>query len=182
MSMPEKTAMPITLRASAPAPDAVSSGTTPRMNAKAVIRIGRKRSLAALQRRFDERLPLVDLHLRELDDQNRVLRGQTDEHDQADLREDVVHVARPEVQACEPEPEIRAEGRERRAQEDAERQPPALVLRREDEEHQEDREREDHGDTGGLALLIRHVGPVEAHVGRQHLARRRFERIERLRR
>ena len=47
ISIPEKTVMPSTLRASAPAPDAVSSGTTPRMNANAVIRIGRKRSLAA---------------------------------------------------------------------------------------------------------------------------------------
>ncbi len=47
MSMPENTTMPITLRASAPAPDAVSSGTTPRMKAKAVIRIGRSRSFAA---------------------------------------------------------------------------------------------------------------------------------------
>ena len=33
MSIPENTAAPITLRASAPAPVAVSSGTTPRMNA-----------------------------------------------------------------------------------------------------------------------------------------------------
>ncbi len=47
MSIPENTTMPITLRASAPAPDAVSNGTTPRMKAKAVIRIGRSRSLAA---------------------------------------------------------------------------------------------------------------------------------------
>ena len=54
-SMPENTVMPITLRASAPAPDAVSSGTTPRMNAKAVIRIGRKRSFAAEQRRLHQR-------------------------------------------------------------------------------------------------------------------------------
>ena len=48
MSMPENTAMPITLRDSAPAPDAVSSGTTPRMNANAVMRMGRNRSFAAL--------------------------------------------------------------------------------------------------------------------------------------
>ncbi len=38
----------MTLRASAPAPLAVSSGVTPRMNANAVIRIGRNLSLAAL--------------------------------------------------------------------------------------------------------------------------------------
>ena len=46
ISMPANTAMPITLRPSAPAPVAVSRGVTPRMKAKAVIRIGRKRSLA----------------------------------------------------------------------------------------------------------------------------------------
>ena len=45
-SMPEKTATPMTFRHSAPAPLALSSGVTPRMKAKAVIRIGRKRSLA----------------------------------------------------------------------------------------------------------------------------------------
>ena len=114
--MPENTVMPITLRASAPAPVAVSSGTTPRMNAKAVIRIGRNRSFAASSADFDRApLPCVVLHLRELDDQDRVLRGEADEHDQADLREDVVHVALAEELAREPEAEIRAEGRERRA-------------------------------------------------------------------
>jgi hypothetical protein len=46
-SMPEKTASPITFLASAPAPDAMTSGTTPRMKAKAVMRMGRKRSWAA---------------------------------------------------------------------------------------------------------------------------------------
>ena len=39
--------MPMTLRASAPAPLATSSGSTPSMNEKAVIRIGRNRSRAA---------------------------------------------------------------------------------------------------------------------------------------
>ena len=45
-SMPKKTAVPMTFCAPAPAPLAVISGTTPRMNANAVIRIGRKRSRA----------------------------------------------------------------------------------------------------------------------------------------
>ena len=46
ISIPEKTVTPITLRDSAPAPDAVRSGTTPRMNANAVIRMGLNRSRA----------------------------------------------------------------------------------------------------------------------------------------
>ena len=45
--MPLNTAMPIDLRALAPAPVATTSGATPRMNANDVIRIGRKRARAA---------------------------------------------------------------------------------------------------------------------------------------
>ena len=174
--------MPITLRASAPAPDAVSSGTTPRMKAKAVIRIGRSRSFAADSAASIEALALLVLHLGELDDENRVLRRQADEHDEPDLREHVVHVALAHEPAREPEPEIRAEGRERRAEQDAERHPPALVLRGQHQEDEEDREREHHGDARRAALLVRQVGPVEAHVRRQHLFRGGFQRVERLRR
>ena len=43
-SIPLKTAVPSDLRISAPAPDAVNSGTTPRMKANDVIKIGRSRS------------------------------------------------------------------------------------------------------------------------------------------
>ena len=46
-SIPENTAIPITRRISAPAPLARMSGTTPAMNAKEVIRIGRRRIRAA---------------------------------------------------------------------------------------------------------------------------------------
>ena len=46
-SMPQKTAVPMTFCAPAPAPLASMSGTTPRMKANAVIRMGRKRSRAA---------------------------------------------------------------------------------------------------------------------------------------
>src|SRR5512146_646094 len=45
--MPENTVMPIDLRALAPAPVAITSGTTPRMKANEVIRIGRNRARAA---------------------------------------------------------------------------------------------------------------------------------------
>ena len=46
--MPLNTVTPIETRAAAPAPDEVSSGTTPRMNAIDVITIGRNRSWEAL--------------------------------------------------------------------------------------------------------------------------------------
>ena len=45
--MPVNTVMPIDLRALAPAPVASTSGTTPRMKANDVMRIGRKRARAA---------------------------------------------------------------------------------------------------------------------------------------
>ena len=45
--MPPNTAVPSDLRALAPAPVANTSGSTPRMNANEVIRIGRNRSRAA---------------------------------------------------------------------------------------------------------------------------------------
>ena len=47
MSMPEKTPVASECRLWAPAPLAISIGTTPRMKANEVMRIGRKRSLAA---------------------------------------------------------------------------------------------------------------------------------------
>src|SRR5271170_59648 len=46
-SIPPNTAVPMDCRAAAPAPLATTNGTTPRINAKEVIRIGRKRSFAA---------------------------------------------------------------------------------------------------------------------------------------
>ncbi len=52
--MPPNTAVPSARREAAPAPVATSSGTTPRMNANDVIRIGRSRRLRRLDRRILE--------------------------------------------------------------------------------------------------------------------------------
>ena len=46
-SIPKNTPVPIECRLAAPAPDATTSGTTPRMNANEVMRIGRNRSRPA---------------------------------------------------------------------------------------------------------------------------------------
>ena len=51
-SIPPMTAVPSTCRETAPDPCAIHSGTQPRMNANAVIRIGRKPDARAGQRRF----------------------------------------------------------------------------------------------------------------------------------
>src|ERR1044071_8319001 len=85
--MPENTAVPSVWRSSAPAPTAQTSGTTPKMKANDVIRIGRSRSLAA------SIAPLMLELAGELDDQNGVLGGEADQHDETDLGQDVVVLA-----------------------------------------------------------------------------------------
>ena len=89
--MPANTAMPMLMRAAAPAPLAITSGTTPRMNAKAVIMIGPEAEPRALRGRVDQThaFPLVVL-LGELHDQDGVLGGQTHQRHDADLDVDVV--------------------------------------------------------------------------------------------
>ena len=93
-TIPKNTAVPSAWRSSAPAPVASSSGTLPRMKAKLVIRIGRSRSCAA------RTAASIGGHARglvltgELDDQDRVLRGERDQHDQADLRQHIIVHAR----------------------------------------------------------------------------------------
>ncbi len=57
--MPPNTVVPIDCRLAAPAPVANISGTTPRMKAKAVIRIGRRRSRRRFHRRVDDRQALL---------------------------------------------------------------------------------------------------------------------------
>ena len=88
-SMPLKTAMPSDCRISAPAPWAIRSGTTPRMKAIEVMMIGRRRSRHASSVASRIGLPRPADQLGELDDQDRVLAGQPDQHHQADLGEDV---------------------------------------------------------------------------------------------
>ena len=88
-SMPLNTAVPSDRRISAPAPAATTSGTTPRMNANEVIRIGRSRSRDASSVASNRGRPSWCSLLGELDDQDRVLARQADQHDQADLHEDV---------------------------------------------------------------------------------------------
>jgi hypothetical protein len=89
-NIPPITVVPMICRATDPAPEAVHSGTVPRMNANEVIRIGRKRSRAPSSAASTSGLPFGQFFVGELDNQNGVLGRQADEHDQADLRVDVV--------------------------------------------------------------------------------------------
>ena len=86
------------------------------MNASDVIRIGRSRIRAASIAASTIDMPALAQLLGELDDQDRVLRRQADQHDQADLAVDVVG------EAARPLRAERAEHRERHAEQHDERQ------------------------------------------------------------
>ena len=87
--MPLKTAIPSERRISAPAPEAIIKGMTPKMNANEVMRIGRSRSReASFVASKAERPSQVQL-LGIFDHEDRILARQPDQHDQADLHEDV---------------------------------------------------------------------------------------------
>ena len=161
-SMPANTAMPMACRISEPAPDEKTSGTTPMMNATDVISTGRSRTRHASRIAVRRSSPSLLALPRELDDQDRVLARQAGQHQEADLREHVV------VAAGEPDAGDRREQRHRHDQDHAQRQRPALVLRREhdvDEQHAE-REHEQHR-VAGDDVLVGQLGPLERHPARQ---------------
>ena len=83
--MPPNTAVPTARWVAAPAPEAITSGTRPRMKANDVIITARKRRLAAVVAAVDDVAAACALGHRELDDQDGVLGGQRDQHDDADL-------------------------------------------------------------------------------------------------
>src|SRR5580704_9933419 len=109
----------------------------------------------------DQSLAAVVFHLGEFDNQNGVLGGQADQHDQSDLGINVV-VKAPEVECDEG-----AEHCDGDAEQHAEGKRPTLVLRSHDQE--DDKECEAKNYAGGnalrcLLLLVRHAAVVEAHL------------------
>src|SRR3984885_4292877 len=90
--------------------------------------------LRPFKSRVRQRFPVFVLILGELDNQDRVLRCQPNQHDQTDLRIDIAfdlhHVRRQkntEENAAQPKHRKSSEDRHRRAEQYAERQRPALV-------------------------------------------------------
>ena len=84
-------------------PLASTSGNTPMMNAMDVITMGRSRRRAASSTAVTRSRPSFLQMLRELDDQDGVLGGEAHEHQEADLREDVVVAAlEPDAHECRP--------------------------------------------------------------------------------
>src|SRR5229473_594235 len=130
---------------------------------------------SALQRAVQERFALLELSLGEFDDEDGVLRRQTDEHHEPDLAVDVQLVFSQE-QAGEG-----TEDRDGKRKQHAEWERPALVQGGEDEEHADQREHESLGARAGrLLLLVGKVGPLEAHLARQDFVRHLLERAHHL--
>ena len=89
--MPANTAIPMLTRAAAPAPLAITSGTTPRMKAKRRHHDGPEAQLRALGGGIHQAESLLFVVLLgELDDQNGVLGRQTHQRHDADLDVHVV--------------------------------------------------------------------------------------------
>ena len=99
-SMPPITVVPMIWRATEPAPEADPQRHATENERERGHQDGPQAKPRAFERRIHQRLPLLVLLLGKLDDQNRVLGGQADQHHQADLRVDVVldlnHVGRQE--------------------------------------------------------------------------------------
>ena len=154
-SIPKNTAVPRAWRISAPAPVPMTSGKTPRIKAKLVIKIGRSRRRAGFDCGGEAVFAVAILNLfRELDDEDGVLTGEADKHDEADLGEDVV------LHRAQPDAADRAEDAHRHDEDDRQWQRPAFVLRREQEEDEENAERENvDARVAGDLLLEGDLGP-----------------------
>ena len=148
--------MPIARRISLPAPLPKISGSTPAQNAIEVIRMGRRRSRQAWMIASSRCLAALLEILRELDDQDRVLARQADQHDQRHLGEDV-EVARlaERREVRQPHAEQRREHAHRHDQDDRHRQLPALVLGGEHEHDQQHRDQHHRRDDRHLAVSCR---------------------------
>ncbi len=154
--MPPITPVPMARWLAEPAPLARNSGSTPRMKASEVITMGRKRRCAAVQRRFDRALALGLQVLRELDDQDRVLRRQADDGDQADLEVHVVRIA------AEQRRQHHAQHAQRHHQDHRERDGPAFVQRRQAQEHRQDREAVEDQRLVPASLFLARLMPVHS--------------------
>jgi hypothetical protein len=101
-----------------------------------------------VERRLRGALALEEALLRELHDQDGVLRRQADQHDQADLEVDVV------LEPAHGDESERPGDREGYRRHHGEGQQPPLVERGEDQEHHHDREREGDRRLAAGALLL----------------------------
>ena len=145
-----------------PAPVASTSGSTPRMKTKEVIRIGRNRIVRRFDGRLEDALAGSSALAGHLDDQDPILGGEGDQEDQSDLR----------CRCCSPgqapAARDRAQQCQRHRQDDGPRRDPAFVLAGEDEIDQQNPQREDEvGRAAHQLFLVGHRGPFGTHSRRQ---------------
>ena len=133
--MPTITTVPRIRRPAAPDPEAIHNGTQPRMNAKDVIRMGRRRRRAPSSAASTRSRPFSNSVFANSTIRIAFFAASPIEHDQTDLR---VHV---QVVAAQPEAGEGAEDRDRHRQQHRERQRPALIERRQNQEHEHQRQR-----------------------------------------
>lgn len=100
-SVPPIMPVPIATRLLAPAPVAIASGVTPAINASEVMIIGRRR-VWALRRAARQGVAFGDFGFGKLDNQNGILRRQTDGGQQRHLEVDVVAQATQEAAMAAP--------------------------------------------------------------------------------
>ena len=149
-NMPPTIAVPTECRPSLPAPLAKYSGNTPRMNANEVIRIGRSRNSARLDRRLNNAAASAAQLLGKFNDQDGVLRREPNQHHQPDLHVNVV------LQSTQGDKGQRAQHRHRHRQQNDERQRKAFILRRERQVNDQDSEcKDDDRLATGLDLFKR---------------------------
>ncbi len=116
-------------------------------------------------------LLLVGGHLavevgRKFHNEDRVLASQPNQHDQANLHKDVHRMV------CEQHAADRAQQAQGHAQDDSQRQRPALVQCRQGQEDEDDRQSEDvKGGVAGADLHEHQLCPLRPHTGRQGLLR-----------
>src|SRR5207302_9119620 len=112
---------------------------------------------------------------REFDDEDGVLASESDEHNEADLGEDVV------LHRAEPDTVDRAEQTHRDNENDCERQRPAFVKGREQKKNEQNAEREDVKRAVAREFLLqRDFRPFSREAGGQNLLRETVNGCERV--
>ena len=124
---------------------------------------------------FHHIYPVIYLHLGELNDQDSVLRRQTDQGYQTDLEIDIV------LQPRHPDTQVGTQRGDRQGKQYGDRHDPALILsRQEQEDKQEDQRQDKTSLPTGLFLLIGKTAPLQTDILGQMLPSDPFHRSHRL--
>ena len=124
---------------------------------------------------FHHIYPVIHLYLGELDDQDSVLRRQTDQGYQTDLEIDIV------LQPRHPDTQVGTQRGDRQGKQYGDRHDPALILSRQEQEDKQEYQRQDKSRLpAGLFLLIGKTAPLQTDILGQMLPSDPFHRRHRL--